>query len=179
MGDIHEPRRVLLLVAAFSRHPPALEWARAEAERVWGPVSLASEAFDFVETEYYESSMGAGLKKIFWAFERLADPGDLVEIKRQTNEREASYAKDSPHEEDRPLNLDPGYLSEAKLVLASTKDHAHRIYLARGIYAEVTLHYRSRRWQKSDWTFPDYQRDDYQQFFTECREYLRRRLREG
>ena len=178
MGNIHEPGPVLLLVAAFSRHEEALDWARDEAERAWGPVAVASETFEFVETDYYQASMGAGLKKIFWAFERLADPGDLVETKRHTNEWEASYAQVSSHDETRPLNLDPGYLSEAKLVLASTKDHAHRIYLARGIYAEVTLHYQSRRWQAADWTFPDYQREDYQRFFTECREYLRRRLRE-
>jgi hypothetical protein len=73
------------------------------------------------------------------------------------------------------LNLDPGYLTPAKLVLASTKDHAHRLYLARGIYAEVTLYFKGRRWQYRDWTFPDYRRDDYQQFFSACRELLRRR----
>ncbi len=178
MGEIHEPRRVLLLVAAFSRHEEALAWAREQAIEAWGPVALASELFDFVETDYYEPTMGSGLKKVFWVFERLADPGDLAEIKRQTNAWEASYTQASDREETRPLNLDPGYLTEAKLVLASTKDHAHRMYLARGIFAEVTLHYQSRRWQTSDWTFPDYQRDDYQRFFTECREYLRQRLRD-
>ena len=63
----------------------------------------------------------------------------------------------------------------AKLVLASTKDHAHRLYLAQGIYAEVTLYYKDRQWQHRDWTFPDYRREDYQQFFSACRELLRRR----
>jgi hypothetical protein len=71
------------------------------------------------------------------------------------------------------LNLDPGYITQAKLVLASTKDHAHRIYLADGIFAEVTLSYKHRRWQPHEWTFPDYRRDDYQAFFTQCRDYLR------
>ena len=72
----------------------------------------------------------------------------------------------------RPLNLDPGYITPAKLVLASTKDHAHRIYLRDGIYAEVTLSFRGRKWQPLEWTYPDYRRDDYQRFFTECREWL-------
>jgi hypothetical protein len=75
--------------------------------------------------------------------------------------------------EPRPLNLDPGYLTPAKLVLASTKDHAHRIYLSRGIYAEVTLFYKDRHWQPREWTFPDYRRADYQEFFSQCRAYLR------
>jgi hypothetical protein len=70
------------------------------------------------------------------------------------------------------VNIDPGYITPAKLVLASTKDHAHRIYLRDGIFAEVTLVYRQRKWQPLEWTYPDYRRDDYQQFFTECREWL-------
>ena len=76
------------------------------------------------------------------------------------------------HAEPRPLNLDPGYITPAKLVLASTKDHAHRIYLRDGIFAEVTLVYRQRKWQPLEWTYPDYRRDDYQRFFTQCREWL-------
>jgi hypothetical protein len=116
--------------------------------------------------------MGEGLKKQFFAFERLIDPGALAGIKRQTNEWEAEYAALARHPEPRPLNLDPGYITAAKLVLASTKDHAHRIYLCDGIFAEVTLSYRAGQWQPLEWSYPDYRRDDYQSFFTRCRELL-------
>ena len=92
--------------------------------------------------------------------------------KGQTNEWEAEYAALGRHPELRPLNLDPGYITAAKLVLASTKDHAHRIYLQRGIYAELTLTYRHRQWRALDWTYPDYRRDDYQAFFSRCREWV-------
>ena len=78
--------------------------------------------------------MGTDLKKQFLAFERLIDPAALADIKRQTNDWEAEYAALGRHAEPRPLNLDPGYITPAKLVLASTKDHAHRIYLRDGIY---------------------------------------------
>ena len=81
--------------------------------------------------------------------------------------------------EPRPLNLDPGYLTLGKLVLASTKDFAHRIYLSRGIYAEVTLYYRHGRWEHHQFTFADYRREDYQHFFSQCRDVLHRRLREA
>jgi hypothetical protein len=116
--------------------------------------------------------MGADLKKQFIACERLIDPGELARIKRETNHWEAEYATLGRHPEPRPLNLDPGYITPAKLVLASTKDHAHRIYLKDGIFAEVTLAFRHHQWQPMEWTYPDYRRADYQAFFTRCREYL-------
>jgi hypothetical protein len=186
MGSITQPAPVLLILAAFSRHGAALDWARAQAEAAWGPVALESERFRFDATDYYEASMGTEISKVFYAFERLIDPAEIVPLKLQTNAWEADYAGLSKggaemggHVEERPLNLDPGYLTPAKLVLASTKDHAHRMYLSRGIFAEVTLFYKHRQWQSRDWTFPDYQRADYQQFFSTCREYLRARTSRG
>lgn len=173
MGEITQPAPVLLIAAAFSRYPEALEWGREKAAAAWGPLAFESPAFEFVETNYYEPTMGAGIRKCFWACERLIDQAELTAIKRQTNAWEEEYARLERHPEPRPLNLDPGYLTAAKLVLASTKDHAHRIYLADGIYAEVTLYYKHHQWHARDYTFPDYRRADYQAFFSKCREYLR------
>ena len=141
-----------------------------QSEREFGATAAVSPAFDFTETNYYAAEMGVGLKKQFWAFAGAIDPGRLAAIKLATNQWEAEYAARSLHPEPRPLNLDPGYLTLAKLVLASTKDHAHRIYLADGIYAEVTLSFRGGAWQPFDWTYPDYRRGDYHEFFTQCRE---------
>ena len=162
-------------MAAFSRHDAALNWARDRAESAWGPVALESAAFEFSETDYYRDSMGSGLKKQFFAFEQFVAAERLVEFKLQTNGWEAEYAAGGHHVEPRPLNLDPGYITLAKLVLASTKDHCHRICLGRGIFAEVTLHFQNGGWQTSAWTYPDYKRGDVQQFFVQCREYLKRR----
>lgn len=173
MGEIFPPAPALLIVAAFSRHAAALDWARQRAAAVWGAIALASSTFDFRETDYYEPTMGSQIKKCFWAFEQLMDPESLAQRKLLSNQWEAEYATLARHEELRPLNLDPGYITAAKLVLASTKDHAHRIYLSHGIFAEVTLFYKDRAWHPRDWTFPDYRRSDYLQFFTDCRKYLR------
>jgi len=173
MGDINDPKPALLLIAVFSRYEEAFAWAEHRAIEQFGPLLEKSPAFEFTETDYYEASMGAELKKQFFVFQSQIDPGTLPEIKRLTNEWERQYAADSSHVESRPLNLDPGYLTSAKLVLASTKDHAHRLYLRDGIYAEVTLNYRNRGWKHFDWTFPDYQRRDYQEFFSRCRQILR------
>jgi hypothetical protein len=178
MGQENAPTPVTLLLAAFSRYDAALAWACDRAAERFGPIAHQSPAFEFVETDYYEATMGPGLKKVFCAFDRLIDPGELAEIKRATNGWEEDYAALGVHPEPRPLNLDPGYLSLGKLVLASTKDFAHRIYLSRGIYAEVTLQYRHHRWEHHQWTFADYRRSDYQRFFSECRDRLRRQIRE-
>jgi hypothetical protein len=162
-------------MATSSRYDEALAWARERFEQRHGAIALVSEAFEFTETGYYAPTMGTGLKKQFLAVERMIDPESLAAIKCETNAWEAEYAAFGRHPEPRPLNLDPGYITPAKLVLASTKDHAHRIYLQRGIHAEVTLVFRQKRWQSLDWTYPDYRRDDYQAFFTRCRGLLLRR----
>ena len=178
MGQIATHRPVLLIAAAFSRHPEALDWGKQQAEQAWGSVALASDLFDHHETHYYDASMGEGLKKTFWAFERLVDPAELPDLKRHTNILEDVYKQVMDHPVPRPLNLDPGYLTEAKLVLASTKDRDHRIYLRDGIYAEGTLYFHQGTWKTRPWTYPDYQRADYHEFFSRCREYLRRRYKE-
>ena len=98
----------------------------------------------------------------------------LPEWKLASNQWEIDYQQLGRHPEPRPLNLDPGYLTEAKLVLATTKDRDHRLYLSRGIFAEVTLHFHRGTWEARPWTYPDYQRADYHEFFLRCREYLRR-----
>jgi len=173
MGKINNPKPALLIIAAFSRYEEALAWAEHRAIKEFGPLFEKSTPFEFTETDYYEASMGSNLKKQFFTFQNQIDPDSLPDIKRKTNAWESQYAAESQHDEPRPLNLDPGYLTLAKLVLASTKDHAHRIYLRDGIYAEVTLNYRSGGWKFFDWTFPDYQRHDYQEFFSRCRQNLR------
>jgi hypothetical protein len=178
MGEAYLPTPVLLLIAATSRYEKALELGRQQCEARFGTALALSPAFDFSETDYYTAEMGSDLLKQFWAFHTI-DPGRLAAIKRQTNEWEHEYASLQIHPEPRPLNLDPGYLTLAKLVLASTKDHAHRIYLTSGVYAEVTLSYRRGGWQAFPWTYPDYRRADFQQFFTECRALLRQPSRQN
>ncbi len=166
-------------MAAFSRYPAALDWARERAVRECGPLVLESTRFLHNETSYYEPSMGSDLLKTFFAFESLIDPAALVAWKHASNAWEQEYKERASHPEERPLNLDPGYLTEAKLVLATTKDRDHRLYLDRGIYGEVTLHFHHGAWQERPWTYPDYRRADYHDFFTQCRNFLRSRYRNG
>lgn len=175
MGQLREHPPVLLLTSVITRHAAALAWARQRCETTWGPIALQSPTFAVTETDYYTPTMGPNLGKTFLAFADRYDPGEVAATKHQTNAWEAEYAALGRHAEPRPLNLDPGYLTAAKLVLSSTKDHSHRIYVGQGMYAEITLIYRHGTWQTHQFTFPDYRRADYHAFFTQCRNYLKLR----
>lgn len=177
MGEISEVRPVLRIVAAFSRYDEALASGRGTLEAEWGDIALVSDPFPQFETNYYEADMGTHLRKQFWAFAPLADPGGLADWKIRSNQLEDRVAGLGRWPEERPLNLDPGYLTEAKLLLATTKDRDHRIYLRDGIFAEVTLRYQRKKWTPWPWTYPDYQRPEYHYFFDQCREFLRQSLR--
>ncbi len=174
------PPFTLQLVAIFSAHDAALQWARERIEGSWGTVSLASEPFDHSETKYYATEMGEGLKKQFLVIDGSYDPACLADAKLESNRWEAEFAtraqaapSGANYPEARPVNIDPGYLTLTKLVLASAKDRAHRIYLRDGIYAEECLYYL-KGWQARPWTYPDYQRADFHAFFEEARNYLKR-----
>ena len=144
MGDVQHHQPVLLFFAIFSGDAAVLQWARDKIESRYGVIALASDLFEFTQTDYYEASMGPLLKKQLIAVEKLVDPAELAEIKHQTNTWELEYADiDTVVSVDRPLNIDPGYLTLAKLVLATTKDRDHRIYIGKGMFAEVTLHFQS------------------------------------
>ena len=165
MGEARDPQPVKafvgLLTARLSLLPEVEELLR---ERL-GPIDVESETVDFDCTRYYEKEMGPGLKRRFLGFDRLVDPAALVEMKLLTNEFERALSEEGR----RPVNLDPGYLSAARVVLASTKDHAHRLYLGKGIYGEITLVYQDRGFQALPWTYPDYRSEPYQEFFRRLR----------
>ena len=178
MAPIRQFRPVLRVLAVSSRHDEAFDWAIAKATKHWGPIAIASERFDFSETSYYTKTMGEGLQKQLLAFVKLIPQDEVVESKHDSNAWEAEFESLRSWEESRPINLDPGYVTEAKLVLATTKDRDHRIYLRNGIFAEVTLFYQGLRWQGSRWTYPDYLREDVHEFINRCREWLRDRYAE-
>ncbi len=178
MGDILPVRPALRLIAITAGDESAIEWACQRAAQAWGEVAFRSPLFDFNQTNFYEAEMGPSLKKQLVAFAQLMDADALPDAKLLANEWEREYASIAPSSFVRPINVDPGYLTEAKLVLASTKDRDHRIYLRDGIYAEITLYFNQRQWRVSRWTYPDYQQPAYFDFFNQAREFLRRRLGE-
>jgi hypothetical protein len=165
MGEAREPQPVKFFVGILTALPSALTGLRGSLEERFGPVDGESEMMEFVYTDYYEPEMGSGLKRKFWSFGRLASPDELVELKLFTNHVEQAFAVDGK----RTVNLDPGYVTGARVVLASTKDFSHRLYLGRGIYGEVTLLYQKKDFRALPWTYPDYQSEAYIRYFKELR----------
>ncbi len=166
----------LLFVAVFSRFDAALDWAVQRIEQRWGAIAATSPRLVHGETSYYAPDMGTPLYKQLLVVEELTAPSRLPQLKLQSNAWEEELAATGRFSVRRPLNIDPGYLALHKLVLASAKDRAHRIYLSEGIYAEPCLGYRGGRWEPWPWTYPDYRRAEYHQFLNLARRILKQRL---
>jgi len=166
VGRIQPVETTTLVCGMLARQVELLDAAASVMEPVLGSIAFRSETIPFTFTEYYRDEMGASLLRQFVAFRGCFDPADLAATKRHTNRIEARFSVRSGQ---RRVNLDPGYVSAAKLVLATTKNYAHRVYLHSGIYGEVTLHYRGGRWKPFPWTYPDYRSGRYKAFFTRVR----------
>jgi len=164
----------MLVVAAFSRHAEALDWARHRLQEVYGPIALASPEYSFHHTAYYSATMGPNLRKRFLAFQNFVATDSLAGIKLRTNRLEEELAALMRYQEARPLNLDPGLLQLGKFMLATTKDQSHRIYLRDGIYAEVTLRFHAGSYEPWPWTYADYREPALHAFLKNARDHYRR-----
>jgi len=138
-------------------------WALEKLKALWGEHEDVSPPVPFTSTDYYKD-IAPSLARRFICFEGPAYAGDLPDWKLAAVDIEGKSR--SP----RIVNIDPGYVDGARLVLASTKDHAHRIYLRDGIFAEVTMRFRFGKWMPFDYTFPDFASGAYDKFLSAARE---------
>jgi hypothetical protein len=72
-------------------------------------------------------------------------------------------------EEKRSVNIDPGYMLQERFVLATGKNFAHRIYIGKKIYADLTLIYKKGDFEKLPWTYPDYSDKNMLSFLRQVR----------
>jgi hypothetical protein len=165
MGTVTRPAPVKLICGFIFASEEAYCVARRRIERRFGAADLESNAIPFIFTGHYTEEMGAGLTRRFCSFPRLINPSDLPAIKILTNRIEERLARNKR----RLVNIDPGYVDCAKLVLASTKDFRHRILIGRGIYAEVTLYYQGKSFRSWELTYPDYRTQEYIDIFNSIR----------
>ncbi len=166
MGKTRKILPVKLIIGFIFKEEPILKKGETLLKKYYGEVDFESQILEFIHSDYYEEEFGKGLKRKFISFKKLIPPQKLSKIKIAANQIENKLSKG----QHRLINIDPGYLDMAKLVLASTKDYYHRIYLDKGIFSEVTLFYRGKTFTPWEWTYPDYRTPEYIAIFNKIRE---------
>lgn len=178
MGTLRPPLPVKLFIGMLAGDPALFAACIGQLVGRYGPIDVQSRLLPWDHTDYYHREMGPGLLRQFIFFARLVDPGSLPEVKHAAQQLEQEYVRSGPSNRQRRINLDPGYVTEAKVVLATSKDFPHRIYIGREVYAESTLHFanRTRSFQAVGHTYPDYRSAETIALFNSAREMLRSEL---
>lgn len=172
MGKVKSPEPALLFIGALYSDAGIFDHSKEILEKNFGDILLTSPSIKWDYSSYYKDELGWPLFRQFIFFKNLIDPKILVDIKLKTNEIEDALSSRGK----RCINLDPGYLTLSKIILASTKNYAHRIYLGKGIYGEVTLIYKDGTYNPHLYTYRDYQDKMYIDIFMNVREMLKKML---
>ena len=165
MGTAVPPKSVCLVAALCFNDHNLKESIVAKMEKEYGAVQFELAPVLFSHTNYYGKEMGAVLEKMYVAFADYIDPACLPRIKHFTNALEQKSAANG----NRSINIDPGYIEVPKLVLATTKNFSHRIYIGEHIYGDVQLYWRNGGFQPNPWTYPDYRDSRTIRFFEKVR----------
>lgn len=174
MLHTRKPKPVKVFAGLIWSDRTAFDKGLAAMEEVWGPSDARTEPVPFDFTDYYADEMGVELHRQFVAFKKLADPSSLPDLKFSASQIEKKLCQEGR----RRINIDVGYLDYRRVVLASTKEGTHKIYLSGGIWADLTLTYENGSFSALPWTFLDFRRGTYDEFFLKIRESYKSRLRE-
>ncbi len=166
---------VKLIASLFSSEKALVERVIEQLVKLYGDADWISPEIFFDRTRYYEKEMGWPLHRRFLAFKNLIAPEMLVDVKLKTNEIEKTYLKG----EKRRINIDPGYISLERLILATGKNYIHRVYLREGIYADLTLVFKRGGFVPLEWTYPDYAHPEMIACFNAIRAQYLEQLRGG
>jgi hypothetical protein len=166
---------VKLIAGLLSNNIKLFTAATSLLQNLFGKIDYESDLVDFNCTDYYAHEMGADIKRKFLSFKKLVDIDDIHTVKLKTNSLEGCFSESGK----RQINIDPGYLNMSKLVLFSTKDYSHRIYSGSGIYSEITLFYKNKKFNPWPWTYTDYKSSVYAGIFEKIRCLYKDGLNEG
>mgnify|MGYP005697226419 CR=1 FL=1 len=117
----------------------------------------------FPMAQYYSSEMGEQdkLSRAFMIFTTPYKREELIETKLWANELELKFSKNN----NRLINIDPGYISLENCILSTCKSYSHRVYLGDGVYSELVYQYINSQMEPLDWTYPDYLEDEVKNLF--------------
>ncbi|MCP5106569.1 MAG: DUF4416 family protein [bacterium] len=161
MGVEQGFKKVKLFSGVIYRDEHIYPGIKEKLEGFFSSVDLETGPIDFNFTTYYNREMGTPLFRRFISFEKLIDPQELPDSKLLTNKLEI----ETTLEGNRAVNLDPGYLSDANVIIATTKNHYHRVPLTKGIYAHIEYMRIGKKLVTMEWTYPDFKSPQYMVFF--------------
>jgi hypothetical protein len=174
VGVEKEFHRVKCFSGFIYRDKDIYQTVKEKLAGIFSPVDLESDVFDFNFTTYYNEELGIPLYRSFVSFEELIRPQQLPDIKRLTNNIEIETACNGK----RTINLDPGYLSEANVIIATTKNYYHRVPLQKGIYAHMEYVIKGKKICPLEWTYPDFKSPGYLEFFQELQRLYKKEMAE-
>lgn len=169
-----EPQKVKLFFSLFSGNLKTVEETLSVLCELFGETDNETNIIPFDITDYYEREFGKDLKRKLISFKRLISPVELIDFKLKAYELEEKFICDGK----RTVNIDPGYVSLSRVVLSTGKDYTHRIYLDKGVYADLTLIYKKGTgFTPLPWTYPDYASSLFLNFFMNVRDSLKKQLK--
>ena len=166
MGKIIEQPPVKLICGFMWNAAVDIRPAIQIIQQNWGRFDAKTPEFDFSHTQYYLDEFGDHLKKQYVSFERMVSIDDIPDIKILSNEIEERFI----HNGSRSVNIDPGYVADAKILMATTKNLAHRTYIGKNIFADLQLIFRRQTYEPTPWTFADMREPRMIEFFNGVRE---------
>ena len=174
MGRAGESPLVKPIVGILAASTDLIAEAYAAIANTLGEVEERTDAVPWAVSEYYRAEMGGEIWRCYASLRELAPADRLTTWKRESNRLETRWAVDGK----RLVNVDPGYVDLLRLVLASTKDAGHRVYLGDGIFAEITLRYENGAFRSWPHTYPDYAAASTIDFFNRVRARCAAQLRD-
>ena len=182
MGKIFLAKPAKLIISMITSDKCLFDLYKEELIKKFGEVDIESNAQPFDFTDYYEEEFGKNLMQKLFSFSSLVGMGELAEIKIITNSIENNFKneniKNNLTHPKRKINLDPGYITLDKYILASTKNGPSRIYLNQGIYAEITLRFINKSFVTCEYTYPNYKTNEYIIFLNSVRQKYKVQLRD-
>jgi len=177
MWELKKPKPAKLIIAILAAYRQFLQAAIEALTDKFAHADFTSDVWAFEKTDYYKEQTGPHIIRQFVSIEKLIAPGKLAKIKHKTNKLEQKLAARLGLPLPRPVNLDPGIIEPSKLILATTKNYSHRIYIGKKMYAEVTLVFDKGNWRALNHTYPDYRQKCYFDFFIKVRTRLLEQLK--
>jgi hypothetical protein len=166
MSQLKKPKPVKLIMSIIYKKEEIFNCALKDVIKIFGQTDFATDILPFDSTGYYYKEMDSPLNRRFISCLKLIAPETLPKVKTETNQIELIYSINN----NRQVNIDPGYISAERLVLATGKNFTHRIYLNDGVYADLTLIYQNKFFRPLPWTYPDYATPKIREIFKQIRE---------